>query len=235
MIKSLKVVAIAIAVSATILGGNPASAAGQIEGGNIYRVKNVTKNSAFADPASATCGETVQFRVRIHNPGPGEISNVKVAATLPAAEATSHSSTVTVSASDAPDVITDTAGVNLDKAGKLSYVAGSTELLDPSGAKLQGLGDGIVGGGVTLSDPIGVSTQQFRSVQFSAKVDCPEKPVCTQNCTPVTPPKTPTPSTPAVTPSAIPSTGPEALLGGLTGVSALGYVVSRFIQSRRER
>jgi uncharacterized repeat protein (TIGR01451 family) len=229
MFKFLKSATLAIAAVA-VVSGPVALAAGQIEGGNIYRVKNVTQNSAFADPATGTCGDTMQFRVRIHNPGPEEINNVHVAATLPATESKSHSSTVTVSASDAPDVITDTAGVNLDKAGKLNYVSGSTDLLDPNGNKLQTLSDGIVAGGVNLPTAIGVSNNQMRLVQFSAKVSCPDVPVCTVNCTPETP-KTPT----GVTPSAIASTGPAELFSGLAGVSALGYGVQRYVASRRQQ
>jgi uncharacterized repeat protein (TIGR01451 family) len=229
MFKFLKKATLAIAAVA-VVSGPVALAAGQIEGGNIYRVKNVTQNSAFADPATGTCGDTMQFRVRIHNPGPEEINNVHVAATLPATESKSHSSTVTVSASDAPDVITDTAGVNLDKAGKLSYVSGSTDLLDPNGNKLQTLSDGIVAGGVNLPTAIGVSNEQMRLVQFSAKVNCEEKPVCTVNCEP-------TKETPksGVTPSAIASTGPAELFSGLAGTSALGYGVTRYIASRRNQ
>lgn len=231
MFKFLKNATLAIAAVA-VVSGPVALAAGQIEGGNIYRVKNVTQNSAFADPANGTCGDTMQFRVRIHNPGPEEINNVRVAATLPATESKSHSSTVTVSASDAPDVITDTAGVDLDKAGKLSYVAGSTQLLDPNGSALQALGDGIVGGGVSLPSAVGVSNNQMRLVQFSAKINCPEQPVCTENCEPteeVPPTKT------GVTPSAIASTGPAELFSGLAGVSALGYGVQRYVASRRQQ
>lgn len=228
MFKFLKKATLAIAAVA-IVSGPVALATGQIEGGNIYRVKNVTQNSAFADPANGTCGDTMQFRVRIHNPGPEEINDVRVAATLPATVATSHSSTATVSASDAPDVITDTAGVNLDTAGTLSYVAGSTQLLDPNGSVLQTLGDGIVGGGVNLPSAIGVSNNQMRLVQFSADVDCEETPECTENCTPSE--KTPT----GVTPGAIASTGPADFISGLAGVSALGYGVQRYVASRRQQ
>ena len=156
----------------------------------------------------------MQFRVRIHNPGPEEINDVRVAATLPATVATSHSSTATVSASDAPDVITDTAGVNLDTAGTLSYVAGSTQLLDPNGSVLQTLGDGIVGGEPSISNC--VSNNQMRLVQFSADVDREETPECTENH----PSENPT----GVTPGAIASTGPADFISGLAGVSALGYV-----------
>ncbi len=245
MFKLLKIAAFALLVPVLALSGSATvAAAGQIEGGNIYRVRNVTQNGQFTDPASATCGDTVQFRVRIHNPGPGPLNNVRVAATLPAGEAQSHSSTVTVSASDAPDVITDTAGVNLDKAGSLNYIGGSTELLDPHGSKLQNLSDGIVSGGVTLSKAVGVSTEQMRLVQFQAKVACPDTPPeeCPEgttgtppNCvTPPAPenPEKPTPESPKTAPAVIASTGPEAIFSGVVGSSALGYSVRRFLMSK---
>lgn len=160
---------------------------GQFEGGNVYRVANLTKTpnpvtNDFKDPATATCNETVLFRVRIHNVGAYKLENVKVQATLPTAAGTSHSSKVTLSASNG-NTVTDTAGVNLDKAGKLVYVNGSTELLDSNQSKLGNLADGIVAGGVTLSDPVGVSIQQKRSVQFQAKVTCDvEQPKDIQVC-----------------------------------------------------
>lgn len=247
MFKLLKIAAFALLVPVLALSGSTmVAAAGQIEGGNIYRVKNMTQNGQFTDPASATCNDTVQFRVRIHNPGPGPLNNVRVSATLPAGEARSHSSTATVSASDAPDVITDTAGVNLDKAGSLNYISGTTELLDPHGSKLQNLADGITTGGVALPTAVGVSTEQMRLVQFQAKVDCPDKPeVCPEgttgtppNCvTPPTPenpqnPKTETPAPAGQAPATIAATGPEAMVSGVAGASALGYGVRRWLMSK---
>src|ERR1700751_3721492 len=97
--KALTVVTIlpvlAIASSAYAgTGGN-----GQIEQGDIYRAKDVTTNTAFADNITATCGDTVEFRVRIHNGGPDTLTNVKVAATLDqSSSTTSHGSQVSLSA-----------------------------------------------------------------------------------------------------------------------------------------
>src|SRR5512146_2060589 len=71
---------------------------GQIEQGDIYRVKNITTNSSFADNITAACGNTVQFRVRIHNGGPATLTNVRVAATLNGASSTSHGSQVSLTA-----------------------------------------------------------------------------------------------------------------------------------------
>lgn len=224
--KKLLTLAVGAVTVPVIAFGAPvlAAAAGQIEGGDIYRVRNVTKSGDFTDPASAACGETVQFKVRIHNPGPDALTGVKVAATLPSGEATSHSSKVTVSASNAnPASTSDTTGVKLASAGKLSYVAGSTELLDANNSKLSTLNDGIVSGGVSLTDGVGVSVDQKRFVQFQARVVC-EKPV--------TPEEKVTPKAPE-TPKVIPSTGPADLVGGLVGVASVATAASYYVASRR--
>jgi LPXTG-motif cell wall-anchored protein len=149
---------------------------GQIEGGDIFWAKNVTQGSGFVDPASATCGNTVQFRARIHNPGPDALQNVTVKATpISTAKANSFSSVVSITADNVvggmTEAVTDTAGVNLDQVAQLKYTAGSVELLDANGAKLRSLGDSLFTSGVNIGE-VGVSTQQKRFVQFSAQVVC---------------------------------------------------------------
>lgn len=155
---------------------SPALAAseGQIEGGNIYRVKNITKNTDFTDPVNADSCEVLQYKVRIHNPGPGFLSNVNVKVTLPNGQATKHTSTVTVSAVNAdPQNTTDTAVVNLSSSQNLSYQSGSTQLLDTNNGVLSNLSDGIAGAnGVNIGN-VGVSINEIRFVQFQAKVSCP--------------------------------------------------------------
>ncbi|MDL2363262.1 MAG: hypothetical protein QFB86_02690 [Patescibacteria group bacterium] len=169
-----------IALTAPAIAANE----GQIEGGNIYRVRNVTKGTDFTDPVNAIACERVQYKVRIHNPGPGELSQVNVQATLPASAATSNTSTVTVSSQNAsPASTSDTAVVNFPTALSLTYLPGSTQLLDANDGLLRGLPDGITAGGVNIGN-VGVSIAQKRFVQFSADVNCP---------TP-TPTPTPTPS-----------------------------------------
>lgn len=223
MKKFASFIAGAVMVPALAFSTVSAVAAGQIEGGDIYRVKNVTKNVDFTDPASATCGDTVQFKVRVHNPGPDALTNVNVKATLPSAAATSHSSTVTVSSENAnPTSRTDTAGVNLDKAGKLSYVNGSTELLDAHNSKLSTLGDTILSSGVNIGI-VGVSTEQKRFVQFQATVVCETTPVTPT--APVTPAKT--------APAAIAATGPADAVATMLGLSALTAGIGYFVQRRR--
>jgi uncharacterized repeat protein (TIGR01451 family) len=183
----IKLMAATVAVLPVLMSGvATAATAGQIEGGNIYRVRNVTQNGEFTDPASATCNELVQFKVRVHNPGPDALTNVLVKATLNTASATSHSSTVTVTADNAnPASTSDTAGVNLSQAAGMSYVSGSTELLDAHDAKLSTLSDGILAGGVNIGT-VGVSTEQKRFVQFEAKVNCPTTPTPTTPAAPTT-------------------------------------------------
>ena len=155
-----------------------ALASGKIEFGDIYRARNITTNGDFTDSATATCGQTVQFRVRVHNPGPDPLENVNVkAAPLLSEEATSFTSSVTINASNLGDqeAVTDTASVNLDKAGKITYVPGSTELLSDTGSFMQSLGDGIFTSGVDIGS-VGVSTAQKRFVQFKAVINCNEEP-----------------------------------------------------------
>jgi len=179
MLKLFKTASALLVVPVVALSSSAvlAAAAGSIEGGDIYRVRNVTENGSFTDPVNADKCETVQFKVRIHNPGPDPLTGVTVKATLPSTASTSISSLVTVSAVNAnPTSRTDTAGVNLPAAYAINYEVGSTQLLDPSNTVMQNLPDGIVGNGVSVPNGVGVSLGQIRFVQFSAKIACPEVP-----------------------------------------------------------
>lgn len=149
---------------------------GQLGSGDIYRVRNVSDNQTdFVKVADADLCETVQFKVRIHNGGPKTLTNVNVKASLSSGVKTSHSSTVTVSADNNREgaVATGTAGVNLSQAGSISYVNGSTELLDADGNYMKTLGDAVTGAGVNIGD-VAVSLNNKRFVQFKAKISCPE-------------------------------------------------------------
>ena len=225
---------IAGVMSAALILSVPVSATaekGQVEGGDIYWAKNIA-SGGFVDPANATCGDTVQFRVRLHNPGPSPLTNVNVKATLSSAVATSHSSTVTTTSESAqPSTTTDTAGVTLDKAGKLVYIAGSTELLDANASKMSTLGETIFTTGVNV-ETVGVSTQQKRFVQFQVKVECPTTPT-----TPVTPTTPKTPEAPKAlgtqAPAVIPSTGPASTALSMLGLGSLAAAATYYVRSRR--
>lgn len=172
----LSMAAAAIMVSAVALTNVYATYEfGQLGSGDIYRVRNLSDNQAeFVTTTNADLCETVQFKVRIHNSGPKTLTGVKVKATLTQGVRKDHSSTVTISADNnrANAVATGTAGVNLSEAGSLSYVNGSTELLDANGNRLSTMGDTILTSGVTVGN-VGVSVNNKRFVQFKAKVNCP--------------------------------------------------------------
>lgn len=229
MIKSLKIAVLALFVSVLAFSGSSVSAAsaGQLAGGDNYVVKNVTKGGAYANSVSATCNEEVKFSMQLSNTQFGALENVKLSATLPSTGGTS-TATATTALGGATGT-TDTASVTLGANQTIAYEAGSTVLYDDSGNVIRTLGDGVTAGGVDLGTIEG-STTKF--VNFKAKVNCAEKPVCTVNCTPETPK---TPETPGVTPTAIASTGPAEIISGLFGTSALGYGVQRYVASRRQK
>ena len=228
MIVNVKTAAAAVVASAALVA-TPVLAAnqGQIEGGDIYRVKNITQNRDFSDPQTAKACDTLQYKVRIHNPGPGALSQVNVKATLPSNAATSNTSTVTVSSQSAdPSSTSDNAVVNFTSGAQSeTYVSGSTQLLDANGNVIQNLSDGITAGGVNIGN-VGVSIEQKRFVQFKAQVNCPTE----QPKQPEQPGKgAPAPEQPA----ALPETGPEAGLAALAGSGALGYAVREYRRSRK--
>lgn len=142
-----------------------------VEGGDIYRVRNLSKGTNFTDPAMADKCDYLQYRVRIHNPGPdAALENVVVKAVIPAEASTRNVSTVTITASNAnPGSRSDTATVNLPSAQKISYIPGSSQLLDANGGVISRVGDVV--SGVNIGK-VGVSVNQKRFVQFKAKVDC---------------------------------------------------------------
>ena len=160
-----------------------ATGTGQIEQGDIYRVKNITNNGAFADTITAACNDTVQFRVRIHNTGPNTLTNVKVSATLNGTNSTSHGSQISLSADNNLDnmVVTANAGVNTNQATTATFVSGSTQLLNNSGSVLKNLPDGILSGGLNIGS-VGPLTSDTEVVQFNANLSCPTPPTVSLAC-----------------------------------------------------
>ncbi len=153
---------------------------GQIAGGDIYRSKNFTKNGEFSDTTFADKCETVQYKIRLHNPGPTSVTNVNVKVNLPNTVDTTNVSTATITSQNSqPSTVSDTTTVKLSTAQKIDYLSGSTELLDTYSKHIANLPDGILGGGVNIGT-VGVSLNEIKFVQFKAKVDCP-KPPCEDN------------------------------------------------------
>lgn len=179
------VVVPALALTLTVKAADPIPPS--IEGGDIFWAKNLTKNNTFVDPNSADACDELMYRVRIHNAGQDQaLQNVTVQASIPSGASTKNVSSIVVRASNAsPSSTSDTATVNLSSSQKVSYVAGSTQLLDNQGNVLSGLSDAIVGSGVSIGN-VGISIGEQRFVQFKAKVDCPkpvETPQPTYACT----------------------------------------------------
>jgi hypothetical protein len=207
-----------------------ASSPGQIDGGDIYRVKNVTQNGAYAASATAGTCQEVQYKVLLHNSGYGSVSNVTAKATLPSGGGTS-TMTVTYDSNGPSNGVSGTASLSLTGGAKsVSYEAGSTELQDGNGKLIKALPDGITSGGVNTGTLNG-STAEL--VTFKAKTDCPTPPeTCKTNpklCPPVTPPTTPpttTTTTTSSTPTTLVNTGPgetAALFAIAMAAGTLGY------------
>jgi uncharacterized repeat protein (TIGR01451 family) len=215
---------------ASLAGPAFADSPGQIENGNIYRIQNVTQNVNFANPASANACDELEYSVQLHNPGYDQISNIVTTATLPSGSATSNTSKMNIVYSDGIDSgINASAILNLTTSQSVTYVSGSTELLDVNGKLIETLPDGITtGSGVNVGGLAGSTTEY---VNFEVKVSCPA-PVTP----PVTPTPAPTPTTPAptaVAPTQLVNTGAGNVIGLFAAVTAVSAFAYRYLVSRR--
>jgi hypothetical protein len=168
-------------IAAFALAPASADSPGQISGGNIYRIENLTQKTAFTNMASANACDELEYSVQLHNPDYDAINNVTIAATLSSSTGTSNTSTMTASYQDGiGSPVTATASVNLSSAQSLSYVSGSTQLLDNNGDLIKALPDGVTQSGVNIGSLNG-STIEY--VNFEVKVSCPTPPTPTYACT----------------------------------------------------
>jgi hypothetical protein len=171
MIRFSKLAA-ALAVLPILAAAGPALAdsPGQLTSGtNIFVVKNLTQNGAYANSISATCNEEVQYSVRLHNAAFGGLTNVKVSVNLVNGQMTA------VPAEGASQGTSGSVTVSLPSNGSLAFESGSTTLYDVNGNVIKTLPDGVTTVGVNVGNIAG-STTEF--VLLKAKVACP----------PVTPP-----------------------------------------------
>ena len=175
---------------------------GQISGGNIYRVNNLTTNSGFSDTTSAQACDLLEYAVRLYNPGSVTVDNVNVQADISNESLTSNQSTIQITSSNGdPSSTYGFATVNFPTPETESYVSGSTQLLNQNDNLIKTLPDGITIGGTGVNiGNIGPSVTEF--VQFQEKVEC---------TTPVPIPVPPTCSSLNVTTS-----GQEAKVDGLS-------------------
>ena len=133
-----------------------------------YKVRNVTKDGAYGQTATATCNETVKYSITLSNAEFSTLKNVTVKADMASGVITASA----VNAAEATTSVSGSAKVTVDK-GVLTYSPGSTVRIksDSTGRTVQA--DGITAGGVNVGTLDG-STAIF--VQFEAKVNCPSTP-----------------------------------------------------------
>lgn len=148
---------------------------GQIEGGDIYRIENLTQNLPFNSTQTANACDTLEYKVRLYNPDDVNVDNVTVTATLTSQPETTFYSNLTASSTDAtPPAVYATATLNLTSSQTVSYVSGSTQLLDVNGNLIQDLPDGFVTpSGINIGT---LTPSEVEYVQFEAKVGCPSTP-----------------------------------------------------------
>jgi hypothetical protein len=226
MSRLLKVSAAAVLVAPALVFASTAKAdsPGQLTGGaNVYQVKNVTKNGAYASSASAACNEEVRYSVRLHNAAYGGLTNVNVTSDL------AKGSVSAVPAEGASAGTTGSVTVTV-ASGNQVYENGSAKLYDANGTLIKDLPDTITTSGVNVGNIKG-STTEF--VNFQAKVNCPT-PTPTPTPAPTTPASTPTPA-PAKAPTALPNTGAGDVLGAFAGASAAGTAAHAVVRARRNR
>lgn len=154
--------------------GHASATTGQIT--TAYKIQNLTTGAAYANPASASACDELEYRLRLWNPGAGNLSNVMVEVSLPTNASTSNTSTVNVTATNADPVsASDQATVNLASAQSISYEPGTAQLLDSNTNVISSLPDSIMNyqGGASIGN---LNASQLEFVQFKAKVNCPSPP-----------------------------------------------------------
>lgn len=177
MSKFLKLAALAVvAVPVLAFGGHvSADSPGDLAGGaDIYQVRN-TNNSTWGSSASAACGETLKYSVKLSNTDFGQITNIRVKA--------SYNGAMTATGTAADGNATSTTGsvsVSVPAGATLEAdTAFGTQLVNTSGAFIANLSGDITGDGVVV-DKLAGSTREF--VQFQAKVKCQTPPKQIQVC-----------------------------------------------------
>lgn len=128
---------------------------GQVEGGNILRGSPTGAPGSFVDPLLAKPGVDITVGLRISNPGPSFLSDVRVRVTLDAASSSSLRLVGRTSSSNAdPGTTTDLLVINMagGRRACARYVFGSTRVRALGGGPSRPLPDGICQGGISVGD-----------------------------------------------------------------------------------
>ena len=155
------------AFASPVFADSPGSLA---TGPDLFQVKNVTTNGAYASSVSAACNETVKYSVKLSNSEFGLLTNVTLKASLAGGNMTASAT----NAANQNTSVSANVAVTVAQGGTLVYVPGSTINYDVNGGQIKVLADGITAGGVNKGNLNG-STREF--VQFQAKVTCETPPV----------------------------------------------------------
>lgn len=229
MTKFAPLAALAILPVLGVLFSTPvfADSPGQLSNGPAnYKVRNVTKNGAYAQSVAATCDETVKYSITLSNSDFGLLRDLTVKANMTSGDITASA----VNAANATTSVSGNAKVTVDK-GTLAYVPGSTVRISSDNSTREGKADGITAGGVNVGNLNG-STAIF--VQFEAKVNCPAPEAPEVPVVPVKPeaPKAPVapvaPKAAVVVPAELPRTGSEGVIAIVASLlaAAAGYIVT---------
>lgn len=210
--KKLASMAAAVVMASTLFASAPvfADSIGQLSNAaDNYQVRNL-KSNTYAQSATAACGESVKYSVRLANSDFGQLTDLTVKANISTGDINASAKTTT-------GTTTSVSGkVAVNAAGTLQYVKGSTVRVD--GSTKTALADGVFANGVNAGVLKG-STRTF--VQFEAKVNCD------------TPPTTP-PSTPEK-PAELVKTGAGDVVALFAIVAAAGAVAYNWVLRRQTR
>lgn len=127
---------------------------GQIVSGNHnLTIADLTSRSNFQTDQRASACHRLQYRVRIYNPGPSSVSDLRVAAGINTITPYRHiAPTVTASASDAQNgSVAFQASIKLPTPQTQAYVAGSTQILNSAGHVVKSSRAGALADGITAT------------------------------------------------------------------------------------
>jgi len=170
--------------SVTFASQNQQTSDGQFTSGNILYVKDETQNGSWGNTINGVnqC-DLLEYKAYLYNPGPSFLSNVQAKVYIPSGASTSNTAGLSLYSVNAyPQSVTANATVNLTSSQSLSYVSGSTELLNQNNQLISNLPDGLTQGGLNIGQ-IGASQTEF--LQFDLKVGCntpPPTPQPTYSC-----------------------------------------------------
>ena len=142
-----------------------------VEGGDIYRVRNLTRGTDSSDSVVGGAGDTLAFGVRISDHGPcAPLQDVTVQLVFGATRRGRNVSSAIVRASNAsPSSTSETATVVLPGVSTLTYVKGSAAVSTVYGEQKERLGNELVSRGVTIGE-VGLNLADTRIVTFEMQV-----------------------------------------------------------------